>query len=122
MAVFELLEGGLYLAGLGALCVHVACSSPVDGRKEEILHIYTSTALLAGVLTLLGQYLVMLSQNSVITGVPRAAMVRATLSSPDLELIVCCSAFGASRSLMYGFGLQWLTLTPWSQEPYLPPQ
>jgi hypothetical protein len=65
----------------GALCVHVACSSQANGGKAKILFIYSSIAFLAGVLILLGQYLVAVSQNKVTTGSLPAATVRVPLSS-----------------------------------------
>lgn len=78
LARFELLEGGLYLGGLGELCIHAACaySLSADGRKAKILRIYTSIALLVGILIILGQHLVALSHNNMITGALRAAAVR----------------------------------------------
>jgi hypothetical protein len=83
IAGFDLLEAGLYLAGLGALCIHAACaySSPADGRKGKVLRIYTSIALLVGILILLGQYLVAVSHNNMITEALRAATVRVPFSS-----------------------------------------
>jgi hypothetical protein len=107
LAGFERLEGGLYLGGLGGLCVHAACahSLPADERKTKILRIYTSIALLVGILIILSQHLVALSHNSMITGALQAATVRVRSFLSNPELTVRYSGFGAFRSSAYGFGL-----------------
>jgi hypothetical protein len=110
MAGFKLLEGGFLLAGLGALCIQVACSSQANERKAEILlPILTSTLLLAGVLTVLNQLLVALSQNNVITGLLSAATVGIPFPF-DPELIVTLSTFGSCLGSVFGAWLQWFTV------------
>lgn len=76
MARFGLLEGGLFLAGLAESCVQFACSPQANGRKAQVLCIFTSIILLTEVLTFLGQYLMALSRNNLMTGTLSAATVR----------------------------------------------
>jgi hypothetical protein len=117
MAGFKLLEGGILLAGLGGLCIQVACSSQANGRKAEILPILTSALLLGGVLAVLGQLLVALSRNNVITEPLSAATVRIPFPF-NPELIVPRSTFGSSLSSAFGAWLQWFTVASSEEGEY----
>jgi hypothetical protein len=111
MAGFEQLAGGFFLAGLAGSCVQFACSLQTTGRKERILRVFTSSSLLAEILTLLGQHLIALSRDDIRTGALPAATVRRPFpfqfrADCSSQCVWALSQFGIwCRVLLFDFDL-----------------